>query len=123
MDIKNVFKSKTLVQPTIQYNLRQYQYALAAHLLALAGGVIAVLFGILDILSLSILDWVVGILAGIALIAVELDMVSVPMLKQPLVRGIIWIVLAVIASTFGLLATLLTLASGILYLFIYFNQQ
>ena len=104
------------MKPTIKLGAKNPKLAMIGHLLALVGGIIAVVFGILGIGD-NILGALLGILTGIFIVAVELDTVKIPFLKDAMIRGIIWIVLALVAG-FGLgwLASVLTAVAGILYL-------
>jgi len=95
------------------------QLAMIGHVLALLGGAIAIVSGILGLGNL--LFALLGILTGAFIVVVELDTIKLPFLKDPLIRGIVWIVLAVAAVGLGWWASLLTAVAGILYLVYHFT--
>jgi hypothetical protein len=109
------------MKPTVSLGAKNPQLAMIGHVLALIGGVIAVVFGILGLFSGSLLWSLIGIITGAFIVVVEIDYIDLPFLKDPLVRGIVWIVLALAAFGLGWFASLLTLVAGILYLVYHFT--
>lgn len=103
------------MKPTVSLGAKNPQLAMIGHVLALVGGVIAVVFGILG-LGGNFVSGLIGILTGLFIVVVELDTVSLPFLKAPLVRGIVWLVLAFASFGLGWFATVLTAVAGILYI-------
>lgn len=109
------------MKPTVKLGAKNPQLAMIGHVLALIGGVIAVVFGILGLFSGSLLWSLIGIITGAFIVAVEIDTIDLPVLKDPLIRGIVWLVLAILSFGMTWFAVVLTAVAGILYLVYHFT--
>ena len=76
-----------------------------------------IISGLMNIFSAnSFIGPLIGILAGTFIMAVELDRVEIPQLKDALNRGVVWIVLGAFSFGLDFLAIILIFAGGAFYL-------
>jgi hypothetical protein len=99
----------------LNLRVKTLKWLCGGHLFSLIGSILIVIFGILDYID----GWIsgtIGFLAGIFILVIELGKLELPFLKDSLIRGIVWIVLAVIAGIGEWFPGLAVLIGGILYL-------
>jgi len=104
------------MKPTINVSAKDPRMAMYAHVLGLIAAAIAVIFGLLGLFSGNVLSGLVSLLLSIFVLVVEMDYIVIEPLKDPLVRGVAWIILAVIGAGAGEWTTLGIVISGILYI-------
>ena len=83
------------MKPTVNIKAKNPTYAIYAHVLALIGGLISVIFGIIGLLGNDFLGGILSLIIAIIVVIVELDTIEIAPLKDALVRGIVWIIIAV----------------------------
>ncbi len=103
------------MKPNVKLGAKNPKMAIYGHVLSLIGSLIASIFGILALITLNF-GGIIGILAGIFILLVEMSYIEISFLKDAMMRGIVWIVLAVVSGAGGFLTGVVILIGGILYI-------
>lgn len=104
------------MKPNVTLKGKNPNMAVYGHLLSLIGSLLAVVIGTLSLINSAKFNGIIGIVAGIFILVVELGKFELLFLKDPLMRGIVWILLAVVASIGDWLTGLAIVVGGILYI-------
>ncbi len=100
----------SILKPTIEVKAKNPKMAVYAHLLSLIAGILLIVLGVVALIRGGILGGILSLIVGVVVLLVEIDVIEIGFLKDALVRGILWIILAIVVAG-GSLFDLIVLAS------------
>ena len=103
------------MKPNIKLGTKNINYAVWGHMLSLFGSLFAVVWGLITLIG-GQFNGLIGLLGGIFILLIEIGKVKIPQLDDPIVRGIVWILLAAWAGTGGWFTGLAIIVGGIFYI-------
>ncbi len=109
-----------LMKPTVKLKAKKPQFALYGHILSLIGSLVPVVFGLLALVTLNF-NGLIGLIGGLFILLVEIDTIKLDFLKDSLVRGIVWIILAVVFGIGNILTSLIIIFGGVFYIIYHFQ--
>lgn len=110
-----ILKNIPFLKPTVKLKGVNPRYAIFGHVVSSIGAFFAIISGLNNVINQPI-GSIIGMCAGIFILMIEFDQFRIELLKEPVNRGVFWILLAAISFGLHLLPIILLFVGGASYL-------
>lgn len=108
------FTNIPLLKPTVKLKSVNPRYAIYGHIVSSIGGFFAIVSSLMNLLDHPV-GALIGLVSGIFILMIEFDQFIIDLLKEPVNRGVTWIILGSVSFGLDLLVIILIFVGGALY--------